>query len=183
MKKQEENNREEIEIPQDVDAHIKGNALVLQKGGLESSASFRGVGARIEGKKLVLFSEKFTKKEKRLINTFKAHVSNIVKGLHQKYRYTLQISPIHFPMTVTFDKTKREVVIKNFLGERVPRIAKIFPHVEVKIEKDIVIVESHDKYAAGQSAANIETATHIRKRDRRVFQDGIWITEKAGEAI
>jgi len=39
-------------------------------------------------------------------------------------------------------------------------------------------VRSGNKYAAGQTAANLEQATRVRKKDRRVFQDGIFIVEK-----
>ncbi len=184
MKKQQKTAFQEmIDLTEGVEAKIEDHFLTLQKGHLTSTASFRGFHAQIEGGKVVLSTPRFTKKQKRLINTFKAHVKNIFQGFHQKYRYKLQVSSVHFPMTVTFDKMKREVVIKNFLGERIPRVAKIFPDTDVKIEKDLVIIESHDKHAAGQSAANIEAATRITKRDRRVFQDGIWIVEKAGEAL
>jgi len=88
---------------------------------------------------------------------------------------------VHFPMNVSVDKTNHVLVINNFLGEKKERRAKILPNTDVKIEGDIVTVESPDIEAAGQTAANMEVTTHIRNRDRRVFQDGIWITEKPGE--
>ena len=50
--------------------------------------------------------------------------------------------------------------------------------VEVKNKVD-VIVTGADIEKVGQTAANIERACRIRKRDRRVFQDGIYIVAKA----
>ena len=84
---------------------------------------------------------------------------------------------MHFPMSVSIQGDY--LVIKNFLGERKERKAKILPQVNVKIEKNIITVESSDKEKAGQTAANIERATRIRKRDRRIFQDGIWLVQKS----
>lgn len=84
---------------------------------------------------------------------------------------------------MTYNEQKREILIKNFLGETKPRIAKVLPNVDVMIEGDKIILSSADKDTVGQSAANIETSTKIRGRDRRIFQDGIWITEKSGVAI
>ena len=40
-----------------------------------------------------------------------------------------------------------------------------------------------DKEKAGMMASRIEQAARVTNRDRRVFQDGVYITEKAGEAI
>ena len=53
----------------------------------------------------------------------------------------------------------------------------------MKVKGQEIIVEGIDKEATGQTAANIEQATRITKWDRRVFQDGIYIVEKAGKPI
>ena len=43
---------------------------------------------------------------------------------------------------------------------------------------DTITVESINIEHAGQTAANIESATKIKGRDRHVFQDGCYITSK-----
>jgi large subunit ribosomal protein L6 len=82
-------------------------------------------------------------------------------------------------MTVNHEGSK--IVIKNFLGERVPRIAKILDGVKVQIDKDIITLSGSSIEAVGQSAGNLEKSTRITNRDRRRFQDGIYITSKAEE--
>ena len=67
------------------------------------------------------------------------------------------------------------------LGER-PRVAKLPwspSEVEVKVQnKTDVTVSGVDREKVGQTAANIERSCRIKKRDRRVFQDGIYIVSK-----
>jgi large subunit ribosomal protein L6 len=48
----------------------------------------------------------------------------------------------------------------------------------VAIKGDELIVTGINKEHVGQTAANIEQATRIKGRDPRVFQDGIYLTEK-----
>ena len=105
----------------------------------------------------------------------------MIKGLNEKFRYRLQISSVHFPVSVIINKEKNELLIKNFLGEKKDRKVKIFPGIEIRIDKDIIEVESSDIEKAGQFAANIEKKTKIRKKDRRVFQDGVYIISKPGK--
>ena len=74
------------------------------------------------------------------------------------------------------------MTVTNLFGEKVPRVAKLPwspAEVEVKVmNKTDVIVKGIDKEKVGQTAANIERSCRIRNRDRRVFQDGIYITSK-----
>ncbi len=72
-----------------------------------------------------------------------------------------------------------KLLIENFLGEKHPRTASLVPGVLASVEEDIVVLTGRDVEEVGQSAANIERTTHIRDYDPRVFQDGIYLIERA----
>src|SRR3989344_8133338 len=174
---------QEIEIPSGVDVEIDGNIIKVKGKNGETEKKFNARKFKIEKKenKILIGSKEATKKEKRLINTNKAHIKNMIEGIQNKFEYKMKAVYSHFPMTV--EMHGNEITIKNFLGEKIPRKSKILPHVDVKINGDFVIINSANKESAGQTAANLERATWIRRKDRRVFQDGIFITSKSGEEI
>ena len=114
-----------------------------------------------------------------MINTITAHINNMVKGVQEKFEYKLKICFSHFPFSIEIKGD--EAIIKNFLGEKIPRKLKISG--EVDINKDIITIKSVDKELAGQIAANFEQATRIKSKDKRVFQDGCYIISKDGRGV
>ena len=74
-------------------------------------------------------------------------------------------------------------IVKNFLGEKVPRTLKLKAGASVKVEGNLVVVESPSKETAGQVSADIEQLTRRTHYDGRIFQDGIWIIEKDSKGI
>jgi len=70
------------------------------------------------------------------------------------------------------------VIIENFGGERRPRKASIQGDVRIKIGGDDISVQGIDFECVTQTAANIQQATKIKKKDPRVFLDGIYVFEK-----
>lgn len=176
---------QEIEIPQDVSIELQDGVLVLKgaKGTLERKFQQPKVLLEKKDNKIVLSSKKATKRERKIIGTFAAHIRNMIHGVVEGFEYKLQICSVHFPVNVQVDAGHGLVLIKNFLGETHDRKAEILPGVDVKIEGDTITVTSADKEATGQTALNIENATKVKRRDVRIFQDGIWIIEKAGKKI
>ncbi|NJE54829.1 50S ribosomal protein L6 [Thermococcus sp. 21S9] len=175
--------REEVEIPEGVEVTIEGNTVKVKgpKGELQRELKYPGVKIFTEDGKVVVYKEFPRKKDIAIARTFKAHIANMIKGVTEGFTYKLKVVYSHFPVTVKVQGD--EVVIENFLGEKNPRRAKILPGVTVKVRGQEITVEGIDKEAVGQTAANIEQATRITKWDRRVFQDGIYIVEKAGKPI
>lgn len=177
-----ENLHEEIVLGKGVTASQAGALITLKgpKGEVRRQFLHPGVHIQVGDGKIVLSAEQATKREKKIVGTFQAHLRNLVRGVEEPYEYTLKICSGHFPMNVAV--AGQEFVIKNFLGEAVPRKVALLPYVEVKIQGTEIIVRSADREAAGQMAGRIEQLCRITNRDRRVFQDGCYITKKAVRA-
>jgi large subunit ribosomal protein L6 len=135
----------------------------------------------VAGQSVDLSSKKATKREKTLINTFAAHIANAIRGVQQPFIYELKICSGHFPMTATLKGTEFE--LKNFLGESYSRKMSVPKDAKVVISGDKITVESADVELAGKVASQLELVTRITNRDRRVFQDGIYIIKKDGAPI
>ncbi len=137
-----------------------------------------------EDGKLIIKSDDEHRKVRAMMGTMCVHAENMIRGVQSGYKYTLKIVYAHFPMTITVEK--KEVHIKNFVGEKGARIARIKGDVDIKIDKEFVVVSGPSIEDVGQTAANIERACRLRGRDRRTFQDGIYVENKqllTGEAI
>ena len=136
----------------------------------------------VDGSNVKLQIHDVKRKEKRIFFTHLAHLRNMLKGVVLGYNYKLKICSGHFPMSVNVVDNKF-VVVKNFLGEKIPRKGVIIEGVRVMIKGEFIDVDGYDLEKVGQTAANIEKATVIKGRDRRIFQDGCYIIEKDGRKI
>lgn len=125
---------------------------------------------------VVIESETENAKTNATIGTFESHVRNMVHGVSEGWEYRMEVLYSHFPMQVSVEG--EEVVIENFLGERAPRRAAIRGDTRVEVDGEEVILSGPNKEDVGQTAADIEQLTRVTGKDSRVFQDGVYITEK-----
>jgi len=173
---------ERIAVPDGVQARLEGPEVVVASEGvtLRRKLAHPRLALVAEGREVRVSSEFPTKREKALVGTVAAHVRNMIIGVTEGFTYEMRIVYSHFPMKATVKG--KEFMIENFLGEKFPRRAKILADTKVEVSGDQVVLKGPDIEAVSQTAANIEQATRIRGFDPRVFQDGIYITKKAGEA-
>lgn len=171
--------KRKINIPAGVQVEIDGRKIKITGSNGKIQREFpQMVDVRIEGKEIVLRSGD-RRKDKAVLGAWAAHVQNMIRGVTRGFGCKLRVVYRHFPMSLQVRGDR--VMISNFLGERKPRQARILPGVKVDISGQDVLVTGADKEAVGQTAANLEQATRLSKRDRRKFEDGIFIIEKGIE--
>lgn len=176
--------RETIDIPEDLDVQVEENSIVTIGGPegrpLEKDFSHaRGIKISKEDDQLV-FSANFPKGSTvSLANTIINIVHNLIKGVQKPYKYVCKICSSHFPFTVEVKERKKELHVVNFLGEKAPRVVKYKPSLmDVKVEDDDVYLIGPDKELLGQVAANLKKICHIKLKDPRIYQDGIYLYQK-----
>ena len=168
-----------VKIPKDVKLEVNKNIfkVVGPKGEIEKTLVIpKDVKVEISEDSLKVYTDNERREVKSIVGAIAAHVRNMIEGVINGYVYKLKVIYSHFPITVKVEGDK--VIIQNFLGERTPRIAKIVGNTKVEVKGQEIIVSGIDIDSVGQTAGNIEQATRITGKDRRVFQDGIFIVSK-----
>lgn len=171
--------KEEIKIPEGIQIIIEGKTIHVkgQKGTISKILFHPKIALTVQANTIQISClQSPRRKEKALIGTYKAHIRNMIKGVQQGYECTMKTVFSHFPIKTTVEGN--QLLIQNFLGERFPRRAELLENVKVEVKGEIITLSSTDKEKVGQTAANIERATKVKKRDIRVFQDGIYIVKR-----
>ncbi|WP_336024606.1 50S ribosomal protein L6 [Halobellus salinisoli] len=170
--------RVEIEIPDEVSAEVSNLDLTVEgpNGSVTRTLWFPSVSVSVEDGAVVIASEEEDAKTNATVGTFESHVSNMIHGVTEGWEYEMEVYYAHFPMQV--DVEGDEVVITNFLGEKSSRRTPIRGDTEVQIDGEAVTLTGPSKEDVGQTAADIEQLTRVTDKDTRVFQDGVYITQK-----
>lgn len=170
--------RIELDIPDEVSAET--DHLDLTVSGPEGSVTrrlwFPDVTVSVEDGSVVIESENADRKTTATMGTFESHIENMFHGVTEGWEYKMEVFYSHFPMQVTVEGD--DVVIENFLGERAARRTPIRGDTNVNVDGEELTLSGSDKEAVGQTAADIEQMTRVNDKDTRVFQDGVYITEK-----
>lgn len=171
----------ELELPAGVSVTVDGRRL-RAKGPLGSvERPFPSDVLRVVGTpgrvRLELLLPPRRRKAKALLGTWVSHLTNLTQGVARGVEAKLKVVAAHFPMKVSVRGS--ELVIENFLGEKYPRSTELLGGTTAEVDGEFVLIRGFDLELVGQSAANIEHVTRIRDYDPRVFQDGIYLVERA----
>src|SRR5437588_10005149 len=172
--------RRTVSIADQVSMQVEGRTVKVKGplGSLQEDLSHLPVAIDVDDNKGRLETSWPRKREIGMLGTAAAHVRNMLKGVTQGYRYELRTVYAHFPVTVKVDEKAKVLKIENFTGEKTPRYAKIVEGVKVDVNGEDITEQGIDWKSVSQTAANIQDSTKIKKKDLRVFLDGIYVSGK-----
>jgi large subunit ribosomal protein L6 len=169
---------ETIQVPANVEVSLEGRRITVKgpKGTLTRDFSHEPVSIELNGKVVKTWAEWPRKKESALVGTVNSHIQNMITGVTKGFTYKLKIVFSHFPISVKLKE--KTVLVENFTGERSPRKSKIIGEVTVKIQGEDIIVQGINLEDVSQTAANVEQATKVKRKDPRIFLDGLYVFEQ-----
>jgi large subunit ribosomal protein L6 len=167
-----------VEVPDDVTLSIKGKEVTVKgaKGSLTRDFSYAPISIEGDGKNVRISAKWPRKKEAALVGTIFSHINNMITGVTKGFTYKLKIVFSHFPISVKYQD--KSVLIENFTGERRPRRVQVSGDVKVKIKAEDIVITGTNLEEVSQTAANIEQSTKVRRKDPRVFLDGLYVYER-----
>ena len=174
---------ETVDIPDGVEVRVDGERIAVRSkdASIERKLSHPRVAVTADRREVRIRIEFPSRRYGALVGTFAAHIRNMIEGVTKGFTYEMKVVYSHFPIKASVKGP--EFLIENFLGEKFPRKARILGSTKVEVKGDQILLTGSNLEEVSQTAANIEQATRIRGFDSRVFQDGIYITVKAGEAL
>jgi large subunit ribosomal protein L6 len=167
-----------IQLPEGVTVTLEGQKVTVKgtKGTLQRDFSHMPISINAEGNTVKVWAEWPRKKEAALVGTIDSHIQNMITGVQKGFTYKIKIVFSHFPISVKVQD--KMVLIENFTGERKARKTKILGDVKVKVEAEDIVVQGLNLEDVSQTAANIEQGTKVRRKDPRVFLDGLYVFER-----
>ncbi|ELW62670.1 60S ribosomal protein L9 [Tupaia chinensis] len=158
-----------IDIPENIYVTLKGRTFIMKgpRGSLRRDFYHINVElSLLRKKKKRLRVDKWwgNRKELATIHTVCSHVQNMIKGVTLGFRDEMRSVNAHFPINVITQENGSLAEIRNFSVSQA--------------QKDELILEGNDIELVSNSAALIQRAMTVKRKDIRKFLAGISISEK-----
>jgi len=178
ISKKSQNLDVDVELPDGVSAKFKDGQVTVTGplGKVTQDFSKIPVDLEIKGGAVKIITHGARRKNRSIINTARSLITNAVHGVTKGYEYKLKVIYAHFPVTVKVQGKK--VMVENFYGERSPRVAEIIGDTKAEVRGEDVILNGVSIQDVGQTAGNLEQATTVKRKDQRVFLDGVYVYER-----
>lgn len=175
-----------VKAPRQVTVSINGRTVIVKGPRGELKQNFDHVKiqlTKVGARTLKLDMYYGTRKQLACVKSVQSHIRNMITGVTEGFLYLMRFAYSHFPINVTVSDDGNTLSIRNYLGERNPRLVKIPEGVTAKrtpnnVQKDQLELSGNDINAVGRAAALVNQSCLAKNKDIRKFLDGIYVSAK-----
>jgi large subunit ribosomal protein L9e len=105
----------------------------------------------------------------------------MITGVTKGYEYKMRFVYNHFPINSLIADDGSRIELRNFLGEKKVRVVNMREGVTIVKSNDVkdeIVLSGNDIEAVAQTAADINIISSVRRKDIRMFLDGVFVSEK-----
>ena len=139
-----------VEIPSGVDVRIEDKTVTAKgKLGQRSFTHTSDVSVSQEDGRIWVKPANDSKRARKMWGTTRSQVNNLITGVSQGFTYTLEINGVGYRAEVQGRKLNLQIGLSHEVNHPIPE------GVEVKCDRNLVILTGSDKQQVGQVAAEI----------------------------
>jgi len=139
-----------VKFASDIKVTTNGNVITFAKGKHSVDLDTKGyVTFEVEGDSLTFKNLSDSREHRAFWGTFRSLAQNIVTGLTTGYEKKLEINGVGYRAAVKGKILNLQLGFSHDIDFNIPE------GIEVAVEKNIIVLKSHDKQLLGQTAAII----------------------------
>jgi len=174
-----------IVIPKGISVEIKSRVVTVTGPKGKLVRDFRHLPVAIQkingGKELEVSLYFGLLKQLASLRTVCSHVDNMITGVKSAFRYNLRLVYAHFPINAEITNGGKQILIRNFLGEKIVRTIDALGDTKISKSADVkdeIICEGTDIDLCSRTAALIHQSCLVKRKDIRKFLDGVYVSAK-----
>ncbi|MBD3789489.1 MAG: 50S ribosomal protein L6 [Campylobacterales bacterium] len=139
-----------VTVASGIEVSLDGTTLIAKKGNLEKRLETYGrVGISIDGNEVTFSKIGDGKQDSAFWGTYRALFDNIITGLDQGFKKSLEINGVGYRAAVAGNVLTLQLGFSHEVPYEIPA------GINISVEKNVITVEGTDKQVVGQVAAEI----------------------------
>ncbi len=139
-----------VEIPASVQVELSKEACTVKKGNVTLSTLITGdVNVTVDGGKIWVKPANDSKRARTMWGTVRSNINNLVQGVAQGFTKTLEIKGVGYRAAVAGNILSLSLGFSHEIKYVVPQ------GIEVKVDKQNIIISGANKQKVGQVAAEL----------------------------
>jgi len=141
-----------ITVPADIKVSVDNGVITFTKGKITESVDTKGnVSVNLDGNVLSFSANSDARQDRAFWGTYRSICANVVEGLDKGFEKKLEINGVGYRAAVNGRTLNLQLGFSHDINY------PMVDGIDMAVEKNVIIIKSHNKQLLGQVASNIRS--------------------------